>query len=104
MIDSCRFVIPTRPRFSAAQRTLDWRQHLLPQSDHEASCSGVFALFVPRDGSRAALLCSAGPFNKQQLRYAVFADLHQRGYFLSSGLKFGGDFLVYPGITRVAPS
>jgi hypothetical protein len=34
---------------------------------------------------------------QQQLRMAVFADLHSRGYFLTSGSKFGGDFLAYPG-------
>jgi len=27
----------------------------------------------------------------------VFRDLWERGYFLGSGLKFGGEFLVYPG-------
>lgn len=34
---------------------------------------------------------------QQRLRMAVFADLHSRGYFLTSGSKFGGDFLAYPG-------
>ncbi|XP_072102250.1 tRNA-splicing endonuclease subunit Sen34 [Mobula birostris] len=32
-----------------------------------------------------------------QLRYAVFRDLRARGYYLTAGGKFGGDFLVYPG-------
>lgn len=27
----------------------------------------------------------------------VFRDLWEKGHFLGSGLKFGGDFLVYPG-------
>ena len=30
-----------------------------------------------------------------QLKHAVFQDLWQHGYFLTSGLKYGGDFLVY---------
>eukprot|EP00127_Corallochytrium_limacisporum_P002398 Clim_evm39s119 gene=Clim_evmTU39s119 len=30
-------------------------------------------------------------------RYLVYRDLHARGYWLTSGLKFGGDFLVYHG-------
>eukprot|EP01083_Nonionella_stella_P014393 40441_1 len=30
-------------------------------------------------------------------RCAVFNSLHTRGYYLTSGLKFGGDFLVYDG-------
>ncbi|XP_053546653.1 tRNA-splicing endonuclease subunit Sen34 isoform X2 [Bombina bombina] len=32
-----------------------------------------------------------------ELHYKVFRDLWQRGYFLTSGSKFGGDYLVYPG-------
>lgn len=34
------------------------------------------------------------------LRRIVFEDLHDRGYFISSGLKFGGDYLVYPGLLK----
>ncbi|EFN82687.1 tRNA-splicing endonuclease subunit Sen34, partial [Harpegnathos saltator] len=38
------------------------------------------------------------PFTSDQLiRYKVYKDLHERGYYISSGDKFGGDFLVYPG-------
>ncbi|XP_073512413.1 tRNA-splicing endonuclease subunit Sen34 [Phyllobates terribilis] len=32
-----------------------------------------------------------------EARYKVFRDLWQKGYYLTSGGKFGGDFLVYPG-------
>ncbi|XP_075045946.1 tRNA-splicing endonuclease subunit Sen34 [Mixophyes fleayi] len=31
-----------------------------------------------------------------EMRFKVFRDLWQKGYFLTSGSKFGGDFLVYP--------
>lgn len=30
-------------------------------------------------------------------RVAVFMDLHDLGYVLTDGVKFGGDFLAYPG-------
>nr|XP_046244248.1 tRNA-splicing endonuclease subunit Sen34 [Scatophagus argus]XP_046244249.1 tRNA-splicing endonuclease subunit Sen34 [Scatophagus argus]XP_046244250.1 tRNA-splicing endonuclease subunit Sen34 [Scatophagus argus] len=30
-------------------------------------------------------------------RYQVFRDLRERGFYLTSAGKFGGDFLVYPG-------
>jgi tRNA splicing endonuclease len=33
----------------------------------------------------------------QQLRLAVFGDLAARGFSLTGGSKFGGDFLAYPG-------
>lgn len=32
-----------------------------------------------------------------ELRYSVYRDLWERGFFLSAAGKFGGDFLVYPG-------
>ncbi|XP_006868180.1 PREDICTED: tRNA-splicing endonuclease subunit Sen34 [Chrysochloris asiatica] len=32
-----------------------------------------------------------------ELRYGVYRDLWERGFFLSAAGKFGGDFLVYPG-------
>jgi len=28
---------------------------------------------------------------------AVFMELRNRGYWLSSGIKFGGDYVAYPG-------
>lgn len=34
---------------------------------------------------------------EERLRYDVFRDLWEQGYYLTSGSKFGGDFLVYPG-------
>ena len=31
------------------------------------------------------------------LRLLVFSDLHSKGYYLSGGVKFGSEFLAYPG-------
>lgn len=31
------------------------------------------------------------------LRCKVFSDLWEKGYYITSGEKFGGDYLVYPG-------
>lgn len=33
----------------------------------------------------------------EQVRCKVFSDLWQKGYFITNGNKFGGDYLVYPG-------
>lgn len=33
----------------------------------------------------------------EKLRYAVFKDLWEHHYYLTTGVKFGGDFLAYPG-------
>lgn len=35
--------------------------------------------------------------NEEKLRYKTFKDFWECGHFLTSGNKFGGDFLVYPG-------
>ncbi|CAG8554596.1 4473_t:CDS:2 [Ambispora gerdemannii] len=34
---------------------------------------------------------------KDQHRFKVFSDLWERGYFITNGIKFGGDFLLYSG-------
>ncbi|XP_023678920.2 tRNA-splicing endonuclease subunit Sen34 isoform X2 [Paramormyrops kingsleyae] len=34
---------------------------------------------------------------RQEARYRVFRDLRRRGFYLTTGGKFGGDYLVYPG-------
>lgn len=34
---------------------------------------------------------------EESLQFCVFKDLNLKGYFLTDGVKFGGDFLVYPG-------
>jgi len=33
----------------------------------------------------------------ERAKCAVFRDLWDKGYYMGGGLKFGGDFLVYPG-------
>lgn len=44
----------------------------------------------------------------ERAQCAVFRDLWDQGYYMGGGLKFGGDFLVYPGIpigtTSLQPS
>lgn len=40
------------------------------------------------------------PKNQEEERkMIVFEDLWKKGYFLSNGSKFGGNYLVYPGDT-----
>nr|CAG4638120.1 EOG090X0G6M [Chydorus sphaericus] len=43
---------------------------------------------------------TATPFDfdiKPSVKSFVFEDLWKKGYYITSGQKFGGDFLVYPG-------
>ena len=39
--------------------------------------------------------------SRETTGYTVFKDLWEKGNFLTSGSKFGGDFLVYPGEFRM---
>lgn len=34
----------------------------------------------------------------ERARCGVFRSLSEQGYFMGSGIKFGGDYLVYPGL------
>ncbi|KAJ2151377.1 tRNA-splicing endonuclease subunit [Coemansia sp. RSA 637] len=34
---------------------------------------------------------------RDQLRFKLFKDLHGRGFFVTQGIKFGGEYLLYPG-------
>jgi tRNA-splicing endonuclease subunit Sen34 len=34
---------------------------------------------------------------EERAKCAVFQDLWEKGYYMGGGIKFGGDFLVYPG-------
>ena len=35
---------------------------------------------------------------KDTMKYRVFSYFWEKGYFLTGGGKFGGDFLIYPGL------
>ena len=50
----------------------------------EARQSGLFSFPDPQDEMQVA-------------RFHVYHEVWKRGYFMGKGLKFGGDYLVYPG-------
>ena len=35
--------------------------------------------------------------DEEKQKQIVFEDLHNRGYYITSGVTFGGDYLAYPG-------
>ena len=41
---------------------------------------------------------SSATSDRDELLYSVYKHFWEQGYFLTSGGKFGGDFLVYPGL------
>ncbi|KAJ1730183.1 tRNA-splicing endonuclease subunit [Coemansia biformis] len=35
--------------------------------------------------------------DRERLRFDLYKDLHSRGFYITRGIKFGGDYLLYPG-------
>ncbi|KAJ2741027.1 tRNA-splicing endonuclease subunit [Coemansia sp. BCRC 34301] len=33
----------------------------------------------------------------EKLRFSMYRDLHARGFYITRGIKFGADYLLYPG-------
>ena len=56
------------------------------------SSKSIFVLGIPVVVPKEELEKQTTP-----VRIAVFTDLWENGYFVTSGNKFGGDFLVYLG-------
>ncbi|KAG8933969.1 tRNA-splicing endonuclease subunit [Tulasnella sp. 418] len=59
-----------------------WFQPQIYETVQEAKEAGIWS-------------CPSTPL--ERAKCAVFKDLIQKGYFLGGGMKFGGDWLVYPG-------
>ncbi|KAJ2602140.1 tRNA-splicing endonuclease subunit [Coemansia sp. RSA 1721] len=35
--------------------------------------------------------------SSEHILFSLYKDLHKRGYYITRGLKFGGEYLLYPG-------
>ncbi|BGP37940.1 tRNA-splicing endonuclease subunit [Rhodotorula kratochvilovae] len=55
------------------------------------------ATYTTLEAASAAGVWSYPQTPLQEARCRVFEDLWRRGYYMGGGLRFGGDFLVYPG-------
>lgn len=52
------------------------------------------------DAAREAGVWTYPSTVSERAKCAVFRDLIEKGYFLGGGIKFGGDWLVYPGASQ----
>jgi len=39
--------------------------------------------------------------SSDMLKYRIFSHFWEKGYFLTGAMKFGGNFLVYPGMSEM---
>lgn len=58
------------------------------------------ATYETLDAAKEAGLYHYPSTSTQKARCKVFEDLWRKGHFMGGGLRFGGDFLVYPGESR----
>jgi len=61
------------------------------------------ASFETLEEARLANLWHYPTTDLEIAKCAVFEDLWQKGYFMGAGLRFGGDFLVYPSLHFLLP-
>jgi tRNA-splicing endonuclease subunit Sen34 len=81
------FVIP------ASSTSLQWHQ---PRGEN--------CLYTSIKSAIAAGIWSFPTNPLEHARCGVFRDLHEKGYFIGGGIKFGGQYLVYPGrLTSLVP-
>ena len=73
-------VIPT------SSTSLPWYQ---PAKDH--------CIYTSIESATAAGFWKFPSNSLEHARCNIFRDLHERGYFIAGGIKFGGQYLVYPG-------
>ena len=95
---------PSRLEDDAAESLFDGRPLSIERPSSQASStssaiSGVFGITPTTTYPPSSL-----PQNPSQQSdppvpssYPLFAHLHSRGYFVMPGLRFGGDYNVYPG-------
>jgi tRNA-splicing endonuclease subunit Sen34 len=70
----------------------------LPPKSSKSNCASSSSHAGSDGGSRRSHDVWTFPSTvEERHRYIVFRDLHERGYKLTGGLKFGADYLVYPG-------
>lgn len=57
----------------------------------------IYFVFAERKKLDANALRSGLTERDNDIRYSIFKDLWERGYYITSGSKFGSDYLLYPG-------
>jgi tRNA-splicing endonuclease subunit Sen34 len=55
------------------------------------------------ESARLAGIWSYPETSEQKARCAIYRALWEKGYYMGCGVKFGGDYLVYPGSSWLSP-
>lgn len=70
----------------------------LPKLDKNDALIQTHTIYPWADNDDVEIVEWKYPSNyNQQLRYKTYKNLWEKGYYVTNGEKFGGDFLAYPG-------
>jgi len=85
-------------RNEVKESEINWAETKLSDSDFEYYGPSVY-VHIPTDStskhSFTSFVSKYPMSEREKCSCAVYEDLHKRGFFVTSSLKFGGDFLVY---------
>lgn len=80
------------------QKLLNEEMAKLPKLEKSEALVQTHTIYPWKDKSDVQVVDWKYPSTSQEeLRYKTFKDLWEKGYYVTSGEKFGGDFLTYPG-------
>ncbi|KAG1756469.1 tRNA-intron endonuclease catalytic domain-like protein [Suillus paluster] len=73
-----------------------------PHTVHIPASSSTLEWYAPHSHSSLTIAREAGIWQypstlQERARCGVFRDLWEKGYYMGGGIKFGGEYLVYPG-------
>lgn len=100
---SSRIIQPQSVTIPATSSSLPWYPSSDPSSAFAVASPVAASLlrhgheFTSIDAAREAGVWTYPRTLEERARCAVFKDLHEKGHWLGGGIKFGGDWLVYPG-------
>ena len=90
--------LPRQTKSLAASSSTTVHSVRIPTSSSEfAWYSPAEYCYSTIDAAREAGVWSYPETSAQRARCCVFRVLWEKGYYMGCGIKFGGDFLVYPG-------
>lgn len=85
------------PTTSLAASSVPYSVKIPTSSEELAWYSPTEHTCTTLDAAREAGIWSYPETSAQKARCGVFRALWEKGYYMGCGIKFGGDFLVYPG-------
>ena len=103
-LDRCDISTPEPAPTPPAQSHSDSKNTSLAHTVVIPTASSSLDWYTPNSYSTISTAKAAGIWEypatlQERARCGVFRSLWEQGYFMGGGIKFGGDYLVYPGMS-----